>query len=169
MEMMTTLKASLTRKSLTRDFVSTSPKHGLRNEEGSQLMELALVLPFLLFLLFGTIDFGRAYYVYLEVSSAAEAGAFYGLSNPTDTSGMQAAASLNAQDLTSLTPVASYGAECLDGTQSTSASGTAPVCSYGAVQYVEVDTTSTYTPLLPYPGIPASITLTGKSRMRATF
>ena len=59
-------------------------------------MELAFVLPMLLVVFAGVVDFGRAWFLDMEVASAAEAGALYGLQNPTNTSGMIAAAALDA-------------------------------------------------------------------------
>jgi Flp pilus assembly protein TadG len=140
------------------------------NEEGSQLIELALVLPVFLYLLVGAVDFGRAFYIATEVTAAAEAGASYGVSSPTDISGMKATALLNASDISGFTPTATYGSECTDGSASASLSATPPTCtSSGVVQYVEVDTKATYSPLLHIPGIPASLPISSKARMRATF
>lgn len=139
------------------------------NEEGSQLIELALVLPVFLYLLVGAVDFGRAFYLATEVASAAEAGASYGVSSPTDVSGMKATALLNASDVSGFTPTATYGSECTDGSASASLSATPPTCSSGVVQYVEVDASATYSPLLHIPGIPASLPISSKARMRATF
>jgi Flp pilus assembly protein TadG len=143
--------------------------HMLRKDDGSQLVELTLILPMLLLILAGAVDFGRAYFIAMEVSSAAEAGATYGLQNPSDTAGMQAAALLDAPDLPTLTPVATYGTECSDGTLAVAQSGTPPTCSVDVVQYVEVDTTATYKPILTYPGIKSLFTIVGKSRMRASY
>jgi Flp pilus assembly protein TadG len=141
-----------------------------RSEEGSQLIELALVLPMLLAVFAGAVDFGRAYFLSMEVTSAAEAGAIYGVTNPTDTAGMQAAAVADAPDLPGLSPTASYGTECADGSSPVTANNTPPSsCPSGVVQYVEVDTTTTYQPILYYPGFQSAFTLSGKSRMRASF
>jgi Flp pilus assembly protein TadG len=140
--------------------------HRLWEDDGSQLVELALVLPLLLLILAGSIDFGRAYFVAIKVSSAAEAGATYGLQNPTDTTGMNAAATLDSPDLPNLTSTATYGTECSDGTSAVALSGTPPTCSVNVVGYVEVDTTSVYKPILIYPGIQSLFTITGKARMR---
>jgi Flp pilus assembly protein TadG len=142
--------------------------HCLRREDGSQLVEMTLILPVLFLLLAGTVDFGQLYFVAMEVSSAAEAGASYGLQNPSDIAGMQAAALLNAQDLSGLRPVATYGTECSDGTSAVALNGTPPTCAVTTVQYVEVDTTATYKPILAYPGIQSLFTVTGKSRMRTS-
>lgn len=140
----------------------------LRNENGSQLIEFSLVLPIFLIMVAGAVDFGRAYFVAIEVSAAAEAGATYGLKNPTDTAGMQSAASLDAPDLAGLTSMASYGSECSDGTSAVAGSGSTPSCTADVVQYVEVDTSAIYKPFMNYPGLPSKFTLTGKARMRAS-
>jgi Flp pilus assembly protein TadG len=132
-------------------------------------MELAFVLPMLLLVFAGAVDFGRAWFLYMEVASAAESGALYGLQKPTDISGMESAALLDAPDLPSLTSSATYGSECSDGTSAVALNGTPPSCSVSVVQYVEVDTTATYQPLLYYPGFQSTFTLTGKSRMRASY
>lgn len=138
-------------------------------ERGSQLIELALVLPVLMLIFAGAVDFGRAWFLYMEVASAAEAGALYGLTNTTDITGMQSAALLDAPDLPGLSSTATYGSECSDGTSAVALNGTPPTCGTSVVQYVEVDTTATYQPLLPYPGFQNTFTLTGKSRMRASY
>jgi Flp pilus assembly protein TadG len=136
----------------------------LRREEGSQLIELALVTPMLFAVFIGAVDFGRAYFVSMEVQSAAEAGATYGVTNVSDTAGMQSAATNDAQDLPGLAPVASSGYECIDGT-----APIANTCATGVAQFVEVSTTATYQPILYYPGFQSAFTLTGKSHMRAAF
>jgi len=141
-----------------------------KSETGSALLEVALILPTLLLVLVGAVDFGRAYYVTIEVSSAAEAGALYGTLNPSNTSGMQAAAIADAKDVTNLTATSSYGCECSDGTSPSNSCSSPPSgCSSGIVNYVEVDTVANYSPILIYPGIPSSIVLKGKSRMRANY
>jgi Flp pilus assembly protein TadG len=153
------------------------PSHGLKRvcvrtrcEEGSQLIELALVLPMLIAVFIGAVDFGRAYFLSMEVTSAAEAGAMYGITNPADTAGMQSAALADAPDLPGMTPTATYGTECADGSSPALANNTPPSsCPTGVVQFVEVDTTTTYQPILYYPGFQSAFTLSGKSRMRASF
>jgi Flp pilus assembly protein TadG len=131
------------------------------------LLETAFALPVFILLLLGAVDFGRAWYADIEVSSASEAGALYGVQNITDTAGMQAAASLDAADVVSVSPVASYGCECADGTSVTPSCSSTPSCSTNVVNYVQVTTTSTYTTLFPYPGFPSSFVLNSTSKMRA--
>lgn len=47
----------------------------LQNHRGQALVEMALVLPLLLLILFGTIEFGRVLNQYLVVTAAAREGA----------------------------------------------------------------------------------------------
>jgi Flp pilus assembly protein TadG len=136
------------------------------DEDGSSILETALLMPFLLLLLTGAVDFGRAYFMAIEVSSSAEAGALYGTQNGSDTAGMVAAATLNAPEVSNLSPVATYGCECSDGSSVSASCGSLPLCTYNVVNFVEVDTSATYTSILPYPGIPSSIALTARARMR---
>jgi Flp pilus assembly protein TadG len=137
------------------------------NEDGSSILETTLLMPFLVLLLMGAVDFGRAYFMAIEVSSAAEAGALYGTQNASDTAGMVTAATLDAPEVSNLAPVATYGCECSDGSSVSASCTSLPLCTYNVVNFVEVDTAATYTPIFPYPGIPTSIALTAKARMRA--
>jgi Flp pilus assembly protein TadG len=136
-------------------------------EDGSSIVETALLMPFLLLLLTGAIDLGRAYFMAIEVSSAAEAGALYGTQNSSDTAGMVTAATLDAPEVSNLASVATYGCECSDGSSVSASCISLPLCTYNVVNFVEVDTSATYTSILPYPGIPTTIALTAKARMRA--
>jgi Flp pilus assembly protein TadG len=138
----------------------------LRGDGGGSAVELALMLPLFLLLLVGTVDMGRAFYTAIEVSSAAAAGVAYGVQNPTDTAGMQAAATLDAADVTGIVPVATWGCECSDGSSGSANCASTPSCTTNVVKYVQVVTTFTYVPLFKYPGVPVSIPLTGKARMR---
>jgi len=125
-------------------------------------------LPVLLLMLVIAVDLGRAYYVAIEVTSAAHAGALYGAQFSNDTVGMTAAAQLDAPDVPTLKAVAIYGCECADGGGASPSCTTIPAsCTYNVVNYAEVDTSVNYVPILIYPGLPQSFTLTGKSIMRA--
>ena len=50
-------------------------KHG---ERGANLAEFALVAPLLIFLVFGIVDLGRAFYGYVVITNAVREGARYG-------------------------------------------------------------------------------------------
>ena len=134
---------------------------------GASLVEFAVMLPFLTLLLVGLIDFGRAYYVNVEVTNAAYTGALYGTQNYSDVTGMQNAASADAPDVTGMTAIASYGCECSDGTNPVAGCSSQPACSTNVVNYVQVTTTATYKPLFPWPGVPGSLAMQGLARLRA--
>lgn len=54
-----------------------------RKEKGQGLVELAIILPLLLIILLGTIDFGRVFYAYVTITNASREGARYGSLYPT--------------------------------------------------------------------------------------
>ncbi len=140
----------------------------LRGERGASLLEFALVLPLFMLLLFGAVDFGRAYYLSMEVAGAAQAGAVYGIQNPGDITGIQTAAVADAPNVSGLTATATSISECSDGTHSPNAS--LDVCKAEGttcVALVTVSVNATYTPLFPWPGIPKSITLSQQAAMRS--
>jgi Flp pilus assembly protein TadG len=139
----------------------------LGDSSGSALIETALILPVLMLVLAGSVDLGRACYLMTEVSSAAEAGSLYGIQQMGDTSGMVLASQLEATDIAALSTTPKYGCECSDGSSVTNNCLAAPTCTYNVVNYVEVSTQASYNTLLPWPGIPNTLTLSGWSHMRA--
>ena len=136
----------------------------IRSERGQSLVGLGLMLPVLGLLLFGAIDFARAYYLSIEVTNAARAGAQFGVQN-SSSAGMQNAATSDASDVPGITATATYGCECPDGTGQVPGCSTPPGCA-NAVNYVLVTTSATYRPLIPWPGIPSSIPLSGQATVR---
>lgn len=140
----------------------------LRERDGNSLVECAIALPVLVLLLVGVVDFGRAYFIDIQVASAARAGAAYGVQSFTDTAGMVTAAKVNAPSIPSLSAVATFGCECHDGSATSVSCRTNPSCPQNVVNYAEVTTIATYTTLLPYPGIPPSIKMQSTVRMRVS-
>jgi len=140
-----------------------------QDEHGASLVELAMLLPLFALMLLGAVDFARAYYLATEVAGAAHAAAVYGSLNPTDTVGMTTAAQDDAPNVPNLsvgTPT--YGTECSDGSNYTANTSTMPSCSgTNAVYLVKVTVTGTYRPLIPWPGIPSSISFSSSASMRS--
>jgi hypothetical protein len=62
------------------------------NRKGQSLTELSVLMTFLIILLSGLVDFGRAYLISLEMRDAAQEGAAYGSFAPTDFNGVEARA-----------------------------------------------------------------------------
>ena len=63
----------------------------LREEEGAAVVEFALVLPIFFLIVFGIIDFGRAFYTVNNIISAVREGSRYGaiLAAPMSATGQQ--------------------------------------------------------------------------------
>jgi len=139
-----------------------------RSEEGTSILEVSMILSTLMLVLFGAIDFGRAYYLANEVVGAAQAAAAYGATDPTDTTGMTNAAKDDAPDVSGLTATPSWGCECSDGTGKSASCTTAPSsCSANVVYYATVSVSATYTSLVPWKGINSSFTISSSSTMRS--
>lgn len=145
-------------------------KTALRSDRASSLFEMAFLTPFLLLLLLGVVDFGRAYYLSSEVAGAAHAGALYATADPFDNAGIDSAALGDAPNVPGLTANnvhVSVGCECSDGTEfSTNCSSTPTTCSANVVSKVSVTVNATYTTLFPWPGMPRSILFTQTATMR---
>jgi Flp pilus assembly protein TadG len=67
-------------------FISKT-KRGIRGEQGAVAVEFAIILPVLMLLVFGIIDFGHAWYMEHVMSDASREGARYGTRYKTDVTG----------------------------------------------------------------------------------
>jgi Flp pilus assembly protein TadG len=77
----------------------------LNSERGQSLVELAISLLILIYLLSGAVEFGIAFFQYVQLRDAAQEGALYGSMNPGDLDGIEArirASSTSPIDLTTL-------------------------------------------------------------------
>ncbi|HUR21462.1 MAG TPA: TadE/TadG family type IV pilus assembly protein [Vicinamibacterales bacterium] len=157
-------------------------KQAHRNEEaGGALVELALVLPVLVLVFVGTVDFGRVFYTSQSLVNAARAGVQYGAHTPArsaDLAGMKTTAEA-ATGMTGITATASRLCQCASdsGTFSPTA-GTANDCTTPEttscpgghrVVTVTVVTTKSFSTLMAG-GLPAfmqTMSLTRTATMRA--
>ena len=142
----------------------------LRADQGTSVLELALLTPLLLLLLVGIIEVGRYAELSIMVANAARAGVQYGSQNQTtaaDATGMQNAAVNDAQGaITSSQVVAVELCGC-----SASSLGGCPGSSTCAtplypITYVQVTAQGTYNSLFHFPGVPASINVNCAAQMR---
>ena len=139
----------------------------LQSEQGASLVEVGLVLPMLLFIVLATVDFARGLYYANEVAGGAYAGAVYGTQNPTDTTGISNAVKDDAPDVKDISGSSSWGCECADGSNASVSCSSAPSCSTtNIVYYVKVTASATYNTLLPWTGIPSTLSLSSTSEMR---
>jgi Flp pilus assembly protein TadG len=138
-------------------------------DQGSSLVETALVVPLLMLLLLGAVDFGRAFYLSMEISGAAQGAAEYGIQYPYDTSGMHTAATTDAPDVPNVTVGSpAYGCECADGTNYSASCSTLPTCTANNVVYrVNVTVSTSYSPWFPWPGVPSTLSISDSASMRS--
>ena len=130
----------------------TSRQAHRRRRVGAAVVELALLLPLLVFLFLIAADFARVFYFSLTLTNCARAGALYA-SDPaimaeSPFAGVQAAA---LADATNISPPPTI-------TQATQVDG------FGR-PYVEVTAAHTFATITSFPGIPHSIHLQRKVRM----
>ena len=64
-------------------------KH-LKSERGQSLVELAISIFILVYLLAGAVEFGLAFFQYVQLRDAAQEGALYGSMHPTLTADIEA-------------------------------------------------------------------------------
>lgn len=154
---------SMTRRSLRR-FLS-GDINGIR---GTSAIEFAMIAPAMILMSICTIDLGIGFYRYMQVESAAGAGARYAalhgfsadtiaaaITNATSYSGISASPDPNqfcGCPSTSGVAVATCGSTCTGG----AAAGT----------YVNASAQTVYTPIMSYPLLPSSFTLSAQSTMR---
>jgi hypothetical protein len=148
-------------------------------DNGSALIELALIVALLgTPLALGTSEMGSVVYDSIEISEAANAGAWYGMQSSTfaaDTAGITTAAQAEASDFgTKLTVTSSTFYACslaVGGTRYAGANALANATSgctgttNHPLQFVQVNTSATVTPLVNCPGLAKIFTLGGLSVM----
>jgi Flp pilus assembly protein TadG len=137
-------------------------------EEGVSLLEFALIVPILVFIVLGVADLSLVIAQSVIVTQAAEAGAAYGTlaGNHNDFAGMTAAATNAANGLSgfSVTSVSNW-CSCTSGG---SAVGCSSSCAGSAspIMYVQVQTSATEQVLASYPGLQSSFLVQGISILR---
>ena len=125
---------------------------GRRTRRGAAAVELAVLLPFLTYLLVGAVDFARVFYYSLTVMNCAREGAIYAstnAANAANTTGIQNAALADAAGV---------------GPDPTVSSLTGTDGSGNAV--VTVTVSYPFKTITSYPGIPSPITLVRTVQMR---
>jgi Flp pilus assembly protein TadG len=147
-----------------------------RRAHGQSIVEFALILPLFLVLVFGIVEFGRAYIVYVTVTNAAREGARLG------TTGADASdAATRSQTASGSCQGAATGAATVDiasGDAHGTLAPTSEACSTaasGPVQWVRVQQTYSLDYVTPLGGVMgllggnswgSSVTITGSACMR---
>lgn len=135
----------------------------LRSERGQSLIELALSVPVIAMLIFGSVEVAKVIYASVEVRDAAMAGVQYGTRDPiaaSDSAGIQNAAAADAPNLV-ITATSSLSCVCSDGSTSTCQPTDCPNSNIETV--LTVQTQSTIDPLIHLPDLPATYTVQGQA------
>jgi len=148
-----------------------------REEHGNVMVEFGFLIPFLVILAVGTVDFGRFALQKIAITNAARAATQYGtqdLSTTTDVSGMQQAARTDYGDDGNVLNVEfphdplSYYCTCPGSSETLESCNT--LCTGGQFPYTYVQVTvwRDFETLIPYPGIetPRRISSTHTMRYR---
>jgi Flp pilus assembly protein TadG len=140
----------------------------LRAPHGSVAIEFSIAAPVLVIIFIPLIDIGMGVYQQMQVQDAAQAGAQYAMAHGWDSAAIQNAVT-GATVLSSLTaspaPVKSCGCPD-DASIATAACGSACADGRAAGTYVTVNAQATYAPLLPYPMLGTSVTLSAQATAR---
>jgi len=136
-------------------------------DSGAAALELAVVLPVLILLAIGVVEFGRAYFTGIKVANAAMAGAHFGAqsSGSADPDFIRQVARDDAGDQ-SLAVNSNGTCRCPDSETVVACSS---VCTgYGNPQFfIEVTVSTSFSLLFGYPGLPSTIAVTRTATMRA--
>jgi Flp pilus assembly protein TadG len=119
-----------------------------RSAKGQSLVELAISLVILLYLLSGAVEFGILFFRYVQLRDAAQEGALYGSTHPDDITGIEARAKGSSQsplDLPSLLSLNYDSSSDLDAgkvdmdVSITDGTVNPPIASTDATAYAAVD------------------------------
>ena len=143
-----------------------------KNDEGQAVLELAIVMPLLVLLFLGAVEFGRLWYVDIEVTNAAQAGAAYGAQNhalASDVSGITRVAindggNLHTFDSNWTTTGSDVTVQNLCG--NVYSDPPAPCTGGPQIEYVKVNTQVTMPSLFGFYWFASTYTLHGQAIMR---
>lgn len=138
-----------------------------RSDRGGAMVELAVILPVLVLLVVGVVDYGRAFYTSVTVANAARAGAEWGAQSPEfqlDFAGMENFGKQDGQDAAPLDLTATRYCECAGASWPS-----CTACAGGAAPdvFIEVTASKDLTLLLPYPGLPNTVSIARKATFRS--
>jgi Flp pilus assembly protein TadG len=142
---------------------------GCRNDSGSVAAEFALMAPIIVLIAAGIADFGMFATRSVRLVAAARIGAEYARTYPNDPSGIQNAMQSAMSSAPALTFPASFpwSCECDDKTPIACSNSCATVSRPGPNRvFIRITANQRFTPLVPWPGIPTTLTATMEVRLQ---
>ena len=142
-----------------------------RSERGGAMVELAVILPLLILIAIGVMDYGRVYFTSVAVANAARAGAEWGAFGKAGSfqldAEMQNFAKLDGAEAAPITVTSALACRC-PGSEATVSCNFECGSGYGAPKkFVQVTASKTVTLLLRYPGLPATVAISKTATFRA--
>ncbi|AVA26505.1 MULTISPECIES: TadE/TadG family type IV pilus assembly protein [unclassified Rhizobium] len=140
----------------------------LNEQHGTVAVDLAIILPVLIVMTFGLVDYSCALLQQTQVENAAQRGLQYALARGFDSSAMSNVITRNTGSaVISAAPVPSKFCGC-PSSQGISITVCSDVCSDGsrAGTYVSASAAATYVPYVALPFIPASFALQSTATAR---
>ena len=136
------------------------------DRRGAAILEFALILPVVVALLVGMIDYGMLAYQTMEVSAAAHAGAEYALHYGWNTTGIQSAVTSATTLTVSANPAPQLKTACVTAGAVVVTAGT--TCSSGAAagSYVQVNAQATFTPIITWSSFAMPSTIAAQAMIR---
>jgi Flp pilus assembly protein TadG len=136
--------------------------------DGSAALEFAVIAPMLVVAIVGTVDLGVGLYQSMQVQNAAQAGAVYAATHSfsaANISTVVSSATNSSSVAASPAPAQFCGCASNAGVAANACNASCPA---GAVAgtYVSVNAQASYSPLLPYPFLPSTMTLSAQSIVR---
>jgi Flp pilus assembly protein TadG len=142
---------------------------GYRNCNGGVAAEFALMAPILVLIAAGIADFGMLATKSAGMAATARIGAAYARTYPDDTSGIQRAMQSAMGFAPALIFPASFprSCECDDETPIACSESCATVGRSGPNRmFIRITANQFFTPLVPWPGIPAMLTAATEVRLQ---
>lgn len=139
------------------------------NRNGSVAAEFALLTPTLVLIAAGIADFGMLATRSAGLAATTRIGAEYARLHPGDTAKIQYAMQSAMSFVPALTFPASFpqNCECNDGTPIVCSDACATVGRPGPNRmFIRISASQAFTPLVPWPGIPATLTATTEVRLQ---
>ena len=125
---------------------------GGQRRRAAAAVELALLLPFLMFIFVVCVDFGKVFYYSQTLANCARNGAIYGSNLVTAQSPYASISQAALADATNLSPQ-----PAVTSTTGTDADGNA---------YVKVTVSWSFHTIASFPGVPSTVNLSRSSQMR---
>lgn len=140
-----------------------------RNCNGSVAAEFALMAPILVLIATGVADFGMLATKTTGLAATARIGAEYARTYPDDTGGIKHVMQTATNRMPTLIFPASFprSCECDDETPIACSESCATVGLPGPNRvFIRITANQPFTPLVPWPGIPAMLTATSEVRLQ---